>query len=100
MTIEERATQLAYHEVWENCDTELHTYIDESEKKMYIDILTEQDLISRQEERERCIRIAQEWNCKVACNNGINCSDKYKDRCVILEGIRKSMEGGSDGTES
>ena len=86
-TIEERAKRANWGLHVDSFDA-----FNEETKNAILRFTTEQDRIARQEERDRCIKIAQEWNCKVACNNGLACKPDYKERCVILEGIRKSME--------
>lgn len=57
---------------------------------------TEQDLIARQEERERCIKAAQDAVCKVcaACYNITNCK---KNGCGYFNNIRKAIEEGGEG---
>lgn len=86
-TIEERVNKMCY---FMNGNLRLR---DVNIKEALIEIATEQDRISRADERERCIKIAQDWNCKIACANGLDCKSDYKERCVVLEGIRKAMEG-------
>lgn len=66
------------------------------------DCAIEQDRIARQEEREKCIRIAQNALC-------CRCIGKNKvDKCTISEGckkrgqlwyIRQAMEGGNNGND-
>lgn len=88
-TIEERAYQYAVKTdkpySW-FCDLE----------KSYIAGATEQDRIARQEERARCIRLAQDAVCKVcaSCYNITNCK---KNGCGYFNSIRKAIEeGGSN----
>lgn len=85
-TIEERATQLAYQEVWEKDSTELHTYIDEEQKKMFVDILTEQ--------REIDITNAQDFYCENFClayRLAGSCSDETFKECNVMRAMREAM---------
>lgn len=62
---------------------------------MYFKIATEQDRIARTEERERCIKSAQEWRCKNECPWFIQdgkCPMGYP--CGTMANIRKALEGG------
>lgn len=63
------------------------------------EIATEQDRISRTEERERCIKAAQKWYCENKCSffhrfkTCIMC-DKWN--CNETEDIRKAIEEGGE----
>lgn len=58
--------------------------------KALVEIATEQDRIARQEERERCIKAAQDVYCDITCNHRCD----FTQRCQIMWEIRKAMEGG------
>lgn len=60
----------------------------------YIHGAQEQDRISRQEERERCIKVAQEWYCQHDCKGGYCPQYSMCLNCNVLDSIRKAMEGG------
>ena len=86
--------------------------IEEIEEKLNVGInlandiqkfVQEQDRIARQEERERCIKAAQDYICG-ACPVHIDCTINGDDgeyqnhrgavKCECREIIRKAMEGG------
>lgn len=54
--------------------------------------LTEQDRIARAEERERCIKAAQDVTCRM-CES--SCREEKKYLCSLYSAI---MEGGDDGS--
>lgn len=58
---------------------------------------TEQDLIARKEERERCIKAAQDWCCRVMCvgrdNEKLCAGVKF---CCSYKQIRKAIEKGGN----
>lgn len=62
----------------------------------YIEIATEQDRISRADERERCIKIAQDKMCSICreahnnCGYGVICT--YV-KCDKRDNLREAMEG-------
>lgn len=60
------------------------------------DALTEQDKIARAEERERCIKVAQEIYCRDCgcCYNERMRLEKKQNNCSLLDEVRKAMEGG------
>lgn len=63
---------------------------DEYAHQRYIDLVqlaTEQDSIARQEERERCIKAAQDAHCSFCPSYLFDCS-----LCKEKETIRKAME--------
>ena len=58
----------------------------------YIEGAIEQDRIARQEERERCIKAAQEAHCKLCGKDAdYKC---YCLNCLQRTEIRKALEGG------
>lgn len=94
-SIEERAENL-YSDfidtIHDSDGGEVGYYLDgKTGEQLAIDALTEQDQIARQEERERCIQMAQLRECK-------RCKDNDKcwlcDDCTIMQDVRKAMEGG------
>lgn len=65
------------------------------------ELATEQDRIARQEERERCIKAAQEWRCNNECpwfmKHG---SCPLVCPCDALVNIRETIEkGGNYGND-
>lgn len=96
-TIEERARQIA--EKWKSDiirggEDLSFTHLEYVAKQA----ATEQDRIARAEERERCIRLAQEWYCNEYCTCATPNSCKAHDCKAMIEGsIRKTMEGGNNG---
>lgn len=52
---------------------------------------TEQDRIARAEERERCVKAAQDVYCDITCNHRCD----FTQRCQIMWEIRKAIEGGN-----
>ena len=60
----------------------------------------DQDRISRQEERERCIKAAGAIVCKVhSCGTRVNCTPETCDRasnCGWLLELRKAMKEGGE----
>lgn len=66
--------------------------------EQFVEIVTEQDRIARAEERERCIKAAQEIVCKMCYeDSAIGC--KYANdvaKCTTLIRLRKAMEGGEE----
>lgn len=63
----------------------------------YVQIATEQDRIARQEERERCVKAAIEYTCRI-CHpqcmpQFMNC-DFNKEKCGRIARLREAMEGG------
>lgn len=65
---------------------------------MYFKIATEQDRIARTEERERCIKAAQEAHCKLYCKLCDNDADYkcYCLNCLQRTEIRKAIEEGGE----
>lgn len=57
----------------------------------YIAGATEQDRISRAEERERCILMAQKYACRNCLNEGVCDGTRM---CTIKNNIRKAIEEG------
>lgn len=66
-----------------SCDREKEVF------EHYIAIATEQDRISRAEERSRCLNAI----CST-CPDIMFCVDR---NCVYINNIRKAMEGGNNG---
>lgn len=57
-------------------------------------VIAEQDSIARQEERERCIKAAQEWLCKSCCET---CYSKHNiTACYKGKAIHKAIEEGGN----
>lgn len=89
-TIEERATN-----AWKN------NGLRGSYMLGYIEGATEQDRIARQEERERCIKAAQDAHCRcckwyeVCTSNGFDIK-KTCIRCDQREQIRQAIEEGGE----
>lgn len=88
-TIESRATVIA-NKIYSGWETERIRQIERGA----IIAATEQDKIARQEERERCIRLAQKHICDTFCKalafvleSNVNC-----DGCRVKDRIRKAME--------
>ena len=99
-TIKERAK--AFSEDKNNCDVcDGKSYCPcekfTSNYNMYIQIATEQDKIARQEERERCIRIATFEHCRL-CHyySEIDNVCVSTHPCDDSKLIRKAMEGGEE----
>lgn len=89
MTIEERATRY-FRRVYKG--EQYNIYL------LLVEIATEQDRIARAEERERCIKIAQDTHCMF-------CSlfNKKSKECGLIDYpcteryvIRKALEGGEE----
>lgn len=87
MTIEERIQarfhmkgkphgEHRYYEVYKEC----------------VDVATEQDLISRKEERERCLNTA----LKACCKSCLYACMKDSFRCSTYNNILKALEGGNN----
>lgn len=58
----------------------------------YIAGAYEQDRIARNEERERCIQLAQDVHCKICQDNHDGRTCKYQELCSELKEIRKAIE--------
>lgn len=96
MTIKEKVSQvsrtLEYAKYY--CDEKTPCLVTKNDA---IQIATEQDSIARQEERERCIKIAQDKMCSIcktahnSCGYGVICT--YGE-CDEREKLRKEMEKG------
>lgn len=56
----------------------------------------DQDRISRQEERERCIKVACDWICRSFCNCGDPNGCSVTCRSMTEEKIRKAIEEGGN----
>ena len=64
-------------------------------------IATEQDRISRQEERDRCIKAMQDYYCKIKCSFYKDCKCEIAEdlvmsttTCLFHSRIRKAIEEG------
>lgn len=94
-SIEERATQ-HFRRIYQGEQDNIYLSL--------VEIATEQDRISRQEERERCIKAVQECYCKSRCSfykNG-ECElaenfDKVGVTCIFHKRVRKAIEKGGEG---
>lgn len=63
-----------------------------------IRLVEDKERIARQEERERCILMAQKYACRNCLNEGICDGTRM---CTIKSNIRKAIEEGeNNGTES
>lgn len=83
-TIEERAKKCANDWRTDEYFASVECHIEKA--------LMEQDRIARDEERERCIKAAQDWLCKSCCET---CYSKHNiAACYKGKAIRKAMEGG------
>lgn len=60
----------------------------------YIQGATDQDHIARQDEQERCIKVAQDYHCNNHCKGYCTMYSACKN-CNEREEIRKVMEGGN-----
>lgn len=90
-TIEERAIEIA--EKWKKDiirggEDISFTHLEYVAKQAAI----EQDRISRQDERERCIKAAQIATCNCCMSHHIGCTEQ--DNCQKLDKIRKAIEEG------
>lgn len=98
-SIEERAIEIANECTGSFGYALFDDLIDACEK-----IATEQDRIARKEERERCIKAAQDWCCSSDCVAKLTCkidSDEvghpaYGGKCMDRVKIRKAIEEGGD----
>lgn len=85
MTIEERAKAII-NKKYGGWDFDLKRWATEC----CVETATEQDIIARQEECDRCIRAIERWRCK-QCRY---CPYYDKTTCPQLKDIRKALEGG------
>lgn len=98
-TIEERAEKKYKLRPWMSKMMQVSVKIN---KLRYIQIATEQDRIARAEERERCIKAAQDAHCNMCAIYEVchNLSGGNLDgECKAKEIIRKAMEGGNNGND-
>lgn len=73
-----------------------HVYEDDALKSVKR-ALAEQDNIALHEERERCIKAAHEWYCRVMCvgqNNKKLCAGV--EFCLSYKQLRKAIEKGGE----
>lgn len=100
-TIKERAKKYATRLVGGWYESGLKGNMWDATYKRYIEIATEQDQVSRKEEREKCVKRAQEWYCNNICDgncigvteNGIIYNEKCNPGCCgILNELRKAIE--------
>lgn len=88
-TIEERAKQMCY---FMNGDLRLR---DANIEKALIEIATDQDRLARQEERERCIKAAQDYYCNRTCA-GYDIEHCLCRICDCRKNLRKAIEEGGN----
>lgn len=103
-TIEERANLFACKGCdTRNCKRHICGCTRASYRKVdYITIATEQDRIARQEERERCIKAAQNWWCKNKCSDYKRCIHGLGNVRILAEGcsfedeLKNELEKGGN----
>lgn len=65
-------------------------------RKVFIEIATDQDRIARQEERERCVKAAQDATCRMCKHYNHQCEvcTNFVTPCIRVQNIRKAIEEG------
>ena len=91
-TIEERAKETA-NKLWDIDGIFTYSEFINTAKQIANDSATDQDRIARQEERERCIKAAQNWYCDIM-RLGYYPTHKLCNGCDRCEKLRKAIEKG------